>query len=274
MDPSQALGGPSLALFLAEHYGSVKSRFPAEGRRKWRLRVAELFWSLSPEDKYAYLTTISQNPPSAESIEEADFNTDEDPLDDISDDAPGIGILLRTDYTNEDAWQVFHTRLQDAEAEFAAEVTTEPADDDTNMDADADSEAPSAAQAAASSSTDAGGDSAMEAEDPEDLEEEDNASGTPVFFVVNAASPDERAKLSGISNLAALRLLNDVDARRAPNPPQGTKRIRPPNRLVDHDGWQEVYTGKTLWIYDAKSNEDQCVRLVSQKGAAMYGTAT
>ncbi|KAI0703378.1 hypothetical protein C8T65DRAFT_259177 [Cerioporus squamosus] len=276
MDPSQAVGAPSLALFLAEHYGAVKARFPGEGRRKWRLRVAEQFWSLSPDDKNAYLTTISQNPPSAESIEEADFNTDEDPLDDISDDTPGIGILLRTDYSNEDAWQVFHTRLQDAEAEFAAEVTTEPADDDANMaDADdADLEAPSAAHAAASSSTDAGGYSAMDAEDAEDPEDDDNAAAAPVFSVVNAASPDERAKLSGISNLDALRLLNDVDARRAPSPPQGTKRIRPPNRLVDHDGWQEVYTGKALWIYDAKSNEDQCVRLVSQKGAAMYGTAT
>ena len=50
--------------------------------------------------------------------------------------------------------------------------------------------------------------------------------------------------------------------------------MRPPNRLVDHDGWQEVYSGKTVWIYDAKSNQDQCVRLVSQKSAAMYGTAT
>ena len=111
-------------------------------------------------------------------------------------------------------------------------------------------------------------------EDEEDAEDDDD-SAAPVFFVVDAAaaSPADRARFAGLSNLAALRLLNDVDARRAPRPPPGTRRIRPPNRLVDHDGWQEVYAGKTVWIYDARSNADQCVRLVSQRGA-MYGTAT
>ena len=44
--------------------------------------------------------------------------------------------------------------------------------------------------------------------------------------------------------------------------------------LVDYHGWQEVYTGKTLWVYDARSNADGCVRLVSGVGAGMYGTAT
>ena len=109
----------------------------------------------------------------------------------------------------------------------------------------------------------------------DDTEDDENAAASPVFYVVNPlASSPRRTTFSGISNLSALRLLNDVDIRRAPKPPQGTKRIRPPNRLVDHDGWQEVYSGKTVWIYDTQSNQDQCVRLVSQKGAAMYGTAT
>ena len=116
----------------------------------------------------------------------------------------------------------------------------------------------------------------MDAEEEDADDDDDSAAAAPVFFVVDAAaaSPEDRARLAGLSNLAALRLLNDVDARRAPRPPPGTRRIRPPNRLVDHDGWQEVYAGKTVWIYDARSNADQCVRLVSQAGAAMYGTAT
>ena len=135
------------------------------------------------------------------------------------------------------------------------------------------------AAAASASSTDAEGDSAMDEADEDadaDADEGDGGGGSagPVFFVVNAAAPHERAKLTGISNLAALRLLNDVDVRRAPAPPRGTKRIRPPNRLVDHDGWQEVYGGKTVWVYDEKSNQDQSVRLVSQRGTPMYGTAT
>ncbi|KAI0745812.1 hypothetical protein C8Q76DRAFT_790139 [Earliella scabrosa] len=302
MDPPQ-VGELCLASFLAEHYRVIKSRFPGEGRRKWRLRVAELFWALSPEHKAAYLTAISQNAPEAESIEEADFTTDEDPLDEISDDAPGIGLLVRADYTNEDAWQAFSTRLQAAEAEFAAEMAARDADDDASMGNDAEFEEgreaqapPSAAQGAApphpsSSSTDARGDSAMDT-DPdgggagsdEDDEDDDRDARAPggaspspaaVFFVVNAPAGDPlRAALAGISNIGALRLLNDVDVRRAPAPPRGTKRLRPGNRLVDHDGWQEAYAGRTVWVYDARSNVDQCVRLVSQRGAAMYGTAT
>lgn len=217
------------------------------------------------------LMQISQSPLSAESIEEADFSRDDDPLDEISDYAPALGILVRTDYTNESAWQAFYSRLQDAEAEFASAATADlPEENVTGAGG-----GPSAAHGAASLSTDAEGDSAMD-DEGEDGEKSDDGEGTacPVFFVVNATSLEERAKLAGISNLTALRLLNDVDVRRAPAPPTGTKRIRPPNRLVDHDGWQEVYNGKTVWVYDDKSNQDQCVRLVSQKGAAMYGTAT
>ncbi|KAI0630321.1 hypothetical protein C8Q77DRAFT_254728 [Trametes polyzona] len=260
---------PSLAHFLAEHYGAIKARFPGEGRRRWRLRVAELFWSLPTEQKASYLTSISQSPLSAETVEEADYSTDDDPLDGISDDAPGIGILLRTDYSDDAAWEAFHAKLQEAEAGFASEAAPD-------IEPEIPGEAPSAAQAAASSSsTDAEGDTAMVDEDAEDDDGDADADGSaPIFAVINPPSATEREKFAGISNLTALRLLNDVDVRRAPAPPQGTKRIRPPNRLVDHDGWQEVYTGKTVWIYDARSNQDQCVRLVSQRGAAMYGTAT
>jgi hypothetical protein len=77
----------------------------------------------------------------------------------------------------------------------------------------------------------------------------------------------------GISNLSALRLLNDVVIRRTPSPPTDTKRISPSNRLIDRNGLQEIYTGKTIWIYDAQSNIDESTRLVSQQGSE-YGTAT
>jgi len=43
--------------------------------------------------------------------------------------------------------------------------------------------------------------------------------------------------------------------------------------LIDQGGWQEIYLGKQLWIYDSRSNSDDCVRVVSQVGD-FYGTAT
>jgi hypothetical protein len=79
--------------------------------------------------------------------------------------------------------------------------------------------------------------------------------------------------LTNISNIVALRLFNDVDVRLAPSPPTGTKRISPQNPLIDQGGWQEIYTGKNLWIYDTNSNSDECVRVVGQEGD-FYGTAS
>ena len=83
----------------------------------------------------------------------------------------------------------------------------------------------------------------------------------------------DRDRIVNISNLRALRLFNDVDIRPAPSPPPGTKRISPPKPLIDQGGWQEIYSGKNLWIYDLRSNTDECVRVVSQAGD-FYGTAS
>lgn len=193
--------------------------------------------------------------------EDADYATDDDPLDAASVDAPGLGVVVRTDFADEGAWAAFCAKLQAAEAEFAA------APEDEAMDTDA--------PAAGSSSAPADSPAADGEADAEDGEEEDDESdAAPVFFVLNPDDALQRQRLHGLSNLGALRLLNDVDVRPAPVPPAGTRRIAPPNRLVDCDGWQEVYAGKMLWVYDAKSNADQCVRLVSQQSAPMYGTAT
>ncbi|KAH9935515.1 uncharacterized protein B0H18DRAFT_415140 [Fomitopsis serialis] len=245
---------PSLPFFLANVYPTVKTRHPGEGRRKWRLRAVEEFWKLPAEQKASYAKRALVSPASAE----PDFVADDDPFDDISDDAPGLGILVRTDYSNEEAWQAFYGKLQESEAEFASAQS--PEDDPMAGDV------PQAAEGSSSSGPD-NGPSAMDEDDDDDDEEPPH-----IFFVVNAP-PEGRARLTNISNVAALRLLNDVDVRAAPSPPPGTKRIKPPNRLVDHDGWQETYTGKTVWIYDARSNADQCVRLVSGHGGP-YGTAS
>ncbi|OBZ67270.1 hypothetical protein A0H81_12791 [Grifola frondosa] len=234
-----------LSHFLAARYPAVKARFPGEGRRRWRLRVAEAFWNLSSEEKEVYATACRS---AAAPSEDAEFNTDDDPYDEVSDDAPGLGILLRTDYSNEVAWQDFYSKLQEGEAEFAA-ASSAGEDEDDKMAEDAGAPLP------------AGEDQDMDSDS-------DDGGAHPIFTVIA-----DRPAFAGLSNLAALRLLNDVDVRRLPVLPAGTKRVKPPHRLVDQDGWQEVYVGKTVWIYDARSNVDQCARLVSQH-AGMYGTAT
>jgi hypothetical protein len=193
----------------------------------------------------------------ADPDEESDFFTDEDLLDDIADDdAPGLGILVRTDYTNDQAWLAFSERLQEAEQEFAS--SEEPPDDAHNMLQD-ESE---------SSTT-----SALRIHDT-NVDVEDNqssSSSSPIITVVNWP-PETRALFTDISNLTALRLLTDVDVRKI-TPPAGTQRVKTPNCLVDLHGWQEIYHGKTIWIYDAKSNLDQCARLISHH-SDFYGTST
>ncbi|KAI0958563.1 hypothetical protein AcV7_004353 [Taiwanofungus camphoratus] len=245
--PSTAPSTPNLSRFLAEKYPSTKARFPGEGRRKWRLRVAQAFWDLAPDEKASYLAAPAQG-----ADENANFVTDDDPYDEISADAPGLGILVRTDYSNEDAWQAFCTKLKDAEAEF---LPARPSEGDKRLVDPVPGGTPSAA-----------GDEDM------DEDEDEDDQHFPIVFVLDGPA-SYRQKFINISNLTALRLLNDVDIRRAPMPPPGTKRIKPPNCLVDHDGWQEIYTGKTVWIYDANSNVDQCAKLVGQQGGP-YGTAT
>ena len=181
---------------------------------------------------------------------------DEDIFDEIADDeAPGLGILVRTDFSNDEAWRGFLERLKEGEQEFSSSTNREG---DTKMDRD---------ESSASAST-----SDVKTDDDQDGSDgsSDQESG-PIIFILDP-SPETRPYFSDISNLAALRLLNDVNIRKLTIPPN-TKRFDPPNPIVDYDGWQEIYQGKTLWIYDAQSNEDQCARLVSKR-SDFYGTAT
>jgi hypothetical protein len=175
---------------------------------------------------------------------------DSDPFDQFS-EGHESGLLLRTDFSNEDAWQAFCSNLQDSERELA--------------------------EALQSDNTEAG-DQDVKMETAEDSDFDDDASdvegiSTPLVKVVNPVSPEHRLIFNNMSNMTALRLLNNVDIRLCPSPPPGTTRINSPNRLIDQGGWQEIYSGPNIWIYDTLSNTDQCVRLVSQQGS-MYGTAT
>ncbi|KAF9653939.1 hypothetical protein BDM02DRAFT_3107105 [Thelephora ganbajun] len=187
---------------------------------------------------------------------------DEDLFDEIADDeAPGLGILVRTDFSNEGAWRSFLEKLREGEGEFSPSAGRE---EDTGMDQDEPSTSTSASAPASSS------DVKVDVDKADSDGSSDQDSG-PIISILDP-SPEIRPYFSDISNLTALRLLNDVDLRKLAIPPDA-KRFNPPNPIVDYDGWQEIYHGKTLWIYDAMSNQDQCARLVSKR-SDFYGTAT
>lgn len=171
----------------------------------------------------------------------------------------GGGVIVRTDFSDEAAWQSFCVRLKQAEAEMSE---AGQASDSPELEAEAPAEASSSADAE---------DVDMESDSSED---EDDTTDV-LIKVINPTVPEEQAIFQNISNLSALRLLNDIDVRPAPSPPPGTKRITPQNTLIDQGGWQEIYSGLNIWIYDAISNSDSCLRLVSQAGdLSLYGTAT
>ncbi|EEB96234.1 hypothetical protein MPER_04662 [Moniliophthora perniciosa FA553] len=172
-------------------------------------------------------------------------------FDSILSDVEG-GIIIRTDFSNEEAWKTFCEKLKQAEEELTGghkQSNTSEAEG-TSHD---------------------GGDVGMDGDENDDSDGE--GSEGLLVKVINPMLPEERALFENISNLTALRLLNDVDIRPAPLLPPDAKRITSPNRLVDHLGWQEVYSGVNIWIYDAKSNSDRSVKLVSQE-SDVYGTAT
>ncbi|KAF8556321.1 hypothetical protein OG21DRAFT_1409182 [Imleria badia] len=220
------------------NYAETKRRYPTEGRRKWRLRVAQQFWAaLAHTDEHD-----SQDAPEPTCIAESD--NDLDPLDEVTRNAPELGLVVRTDFSDEASWAAFCARLQDSEKELI--LGSDHADENTSKQPN---------------------------EEQGESDDEDEDDPPAIFHIINPSSPQERELLANISNLTVLRLFNDVDVRPSSTPPHGTKRIDPPNRLVDCHGWQEFYRGKNIWIYDTKSNTDQCVRVVSQSGD-MYGTAT
>ncbi|KAF9070897.1 hypothetical protein BDP27DRAFT_1292167 [Rhodocollybia butyracea] len=237
-----------LAQRIANRYATIKAENSAggAGRRYWQLCVLQEFWASNP-----------QKPGDNEPLETpSESNTltqdqDDDPYDVIVSDVVG-GLVLRTDFSNEEAWTTFSAKLKAAEDEISGASGQES----TASELDTSANPPD---------IDIG-----DGDNSDDSEEEVEGK---LIKVINATQPEERAIFQNISNLRALRLFNDVDIRPAPVVPSGSRRISPPNRLVDFAGWQEIYSGVTLWIYDALSNTDQSVRLVSPEGD-VYGTAT
>lgn len=217
------------------------------------MRVLYKLWSSLPDDLSQPKSTHDHTHTIIQGEQDISQN-DPDLLDSLLEDEE-IGLILRTDYTNEDAWNVFLCKILDAQKEFLSalhEGTEESGGEKTQEDA---------------SMTD-GVDDAREESDSDS-----NLALPDIVKIVNPQETELKQKLSNISNIAALRLFNDVDIRMAPDRPEGTKRVSPSNPLIDQQGYQEIYAGKNIWIYDAHSNIDGCARAVAQT-SDFYGTAT
>lgn len=176
---------------------------------------------------------------------------DPDPFDYLTEDDQ-LGLIIRTDFSNEEAWSAFCNQVQVSQKDFISDLTND---------------SPDQLEESASIPVADGNDEA-------DDNESDSSNEPPDFLkILNPIEQSDRIRFTNMSNLRALRLFNDVDIRPTPERPAGTKPISPPCPLIDVLGWQEIYSGKNIWIYDTLSNVDGSVRVVSQT-SDFYGTAT
>ena len=176
---------------------------------------------------------------------------DPDPFDYLTEDDQ-LGLIVRTDFSNEEAWSAFCNQVQVSQKDFISDLTND---------------SPDQLEESASIPVADGNDEA-------DDNESDSSNEPPDFLkILNPVEQSDRIRFTNMSNLRALRLFNDVDIRPTPERPAGTKPISPPCPLIDVLGWQEIYSGKNIWIYDTLSNVDGSVRVVSQT-SDFYGTAT
>jgi len=213
----------------------VKDQYPTDGRRKRLLRILYGIWP-----------TITCDLPEGD---DNDLSFDDpDPLDHLT-EGDHLGLIVRTDFSNEGAWDAFCNQVQLSQKAFISDLTNGTPDPEPTSNPESTS-------------------------DDADDDESDSSDESPDFLkILNPVEQSERIMFTNISNLRALRLFNDVDIRPSPQRPVGIPPISSPTTLIDIMGWQEIYSGKNLWIYDTLSNVDGSVRVVSQT-SGFYGTAT
>ena len=208
-----------------------------------------------------------------------------DPFDFVDEPDSAVplrGIIVRTDFDDDDKWAGFCATVLKSERDgvenlLSASAPPEPATGTSNDEGEGDE----------SSSEDDGeqhadGDTAM----PGDTSDNSLSIGpeSDAFIFVDpskwrSASETHPLLQHNASNITLLRLFNDIDIVPCLPKPQGTKRVKgslgqsPSARLVDWHGFHEVYSGRMIWVYDSRSNTDGCVRLITQR-PTKYGLAT
>ncbi|CAE6519288.1 unnamed protein product [Rhizoctonia solani] len=244
-------------LFLG--YVNARSNKPGASRRHLKLKLVEQFWTLDRTQKDEQLKN-------AASMKEP---TSFDPGSDTY-DIPNLkdsrvigtrGIIVRTHLhlNDEPAWNAFLTALEGLEKESLADIPS------VQMESDSESE---------DEETDKSEDEEMAEAAPPPITYESDAIFTVIDPVRQETYHALRDRLSNASNVAILRLFNDVSIAPSPSPPDNMpKRIKPGHRLIDEDGFQEVYSGGRIWVWDQQSAKDQTLRLVSPR-VFVYGDAT
>ncbi|KAG8939061.1 hypothetical protein FRC04_007036 [Tulasnella sp. 424] len=281
-------------ILIAATYPHIKAQYPNEGRRRWKLRAVEEVWKAS---NAAEIEAKSEELKGKQGVQAIPWLVDKDPLD--LDDGPSEarvvnarGVIVRTDFSNDGAWDEFVARVKEAEREGFSGMVTGPNEEGEGEEGE-DSESSEEEEEEES------GQQTMDV-DPTGGAGEGSSSQTEipsVFHIINPEPTDPlRALLENAPNIRLLRLFNDVQivpAPPKPRPPQGDlfsgmpkkKQQQQPssaaasspkntNRLVDKFGWKEVYPGRVLWVYDAESNAAGSVRVVNSGDDSAYGSST
>ncbi|KIO33576.1 hypothetical protein M407DRAFT_240978 [Tulasnella calospora MUT 4182] len=275
-------------VLVAASYSQIKAQYPNEGRRRWKLRAVEEVWKAS---SIMEIEAKSEEIKKTQGVPALPWLVDKDPLD--LDDGPSEGrvvnakgVIVRTDFSNDAAWDEFVSRVKEAEKEGVSGLTTGPGEEEGDGEEGEDSES--------SSDEEEEGDAQQMDVDPTGGGEGSapRAEVPSVFHIINPAPTDPlRALVENASNIRLLRLFNDVQivpAPPKPRPPQGDlfsgmpkkkqqqpQPEKPPsNRLVDKFGWKEVYPGRILWVFDAESNATGGVRVVNSGDDSAYGSST
>ncbi|KAF8717761.1 Tryptophan synthase beta subunit-like PLP-dependent enzyme, partial [Rhizoctonia solani] len=255
-------------LFLG--YVNARSNKPHVGRRQLKLEVVEQFWTLNKAQKHEQIS-------SAMKMEvPASFELGPDPYDILNLKDSRIigtrGIVVRThlDSKDEPTWNAFLTTLEDLERKSFGDLP----DAQMESDSDSDEEEEEEGQGEGEETSQRNEDEEMADAGSKPICYESDALFTIVDPVNKEVYHTLRNKLSNASNITLLRLFNDASI--APSPSlsdNAPKRIKPGHRLIDEDGFQEVYNGGRIWVWDYQSTKDQTLRLISPQ-VFVYGDAT
>lgn len=177
---------------------------------------------------------------------------DPDPYDVQLDD--GIGLIVRTDFRDEEKWKAFLEVVKRAEEEGNAPEV----DEDEQMQND-DEDDSSGSEEESSGDEEMEPDASQQTNTRMDISNSVAVPPASVFHIINPLRPSPLAtRLNEASNLSLLRVLCDLEivpAPKKPEPKSDEYFVAPKkekkedqegvgNRLVNKFGWKEVYRGE------------------------------